>query len=153
MTYSVSRWDKICTHLYSSCIISSYFWMTLAPSADSRHLQRRWNFTAHAKVISYIFPVANIPKHHFYEAFKTERLIHTEKMHEQARIHFCNVPCWRRERRLTGGRGVWIWRRGSGCAAASPGPISARQLLLAYSYSLESNLRRSRIITYCYTDD
>ncbi len=71
MTYSVICRDKIHTHLSSSCIISSYFWMTLAPSADSRHLQRRWNFTAHAKVISNIFPVANTPKHNFYEAFKT----------------------------------------------------------------------------------
>lgn len=44
MTYSVIRRDTICTHLSSSCIISSYFWMTLAPSWDSRHLQRRWDF-------------------------------------------------------------------------------------------------------------
>lgn len=66
MTYSVTHWDKIHTHLSSSCIISSYFWMTLAPSADSRHLQRRWDFTTHAKVIFNIIPVASIPANHFF---------------------------------------------------------------------------------------
>lgn len=63
-------WDEIHTHLSSSCIISSYFWMTLTPSADSKHLQRGWNFIKHAKVVSHISPSAIIPKHHFYEAFK-----------------------------------------------------------------------------------
>lgn len=80
MTLSVTRWDKCGTHLSSSCIISSYFWMTLAPSAVSKHLQRRWNFTSHAKGRANIFPGSNILKPHFYEASKTaaEWLIHTE---------------------------------------------------------------------------
>lgn len=151
MTYSVIRWDKIRTHLSRSCIISSYFWMTLAPSGDSRHLQRRWDFTTHAKGYIQYLPRPIFQNIIFMRPLKqlTERL--SLEMHDHSEIHFFNLLRWAQERRLTGRRGVWIWRRGSGCAAGAPGPTSAHRLLLAYSYSLESNLRRSGVITYTGT--
>lgn len=43
-TRGAIRRDSIVTHLSSSCIISSYFWMTLAPSGDSRHLAEKMRF-------------------------------------------------------------------------------------------------------------
>lgn len=40
MPYGAIHQHRIGSNLSSSCIISSYFWMTLAPSADSRHLRK-----------------------------------------------------------------------------------------------------------------
>ena len=50
-------------------------------------------------------------------------------------------------RKLTGRGAVRIWRTGSGCASVDSGPISARQLLEAYSYSRLVNLRKSSVFT------
>ena len=50
-------------------------------------------------------------------------------------------------RKLTGRGAVRIWRTGSGCASVDSGPISARQLLEAYSYSRLANLRKSSVFT------
>ena len=50
-------------------------------------------------------------------------------------------------RKLTGRGGVGIWRTGSGCASVDSGPISARQLLEACSYSRLVNLRKSSVFT------
>lgn len=88
MTYSVIRWDKIRTHLSRSCIISSYFWMTLAPSGDSRHLQRRWDFTTHAKGYIQYLPRPIFQNIIFMRPLKqlTERL--SLEMHDHSEIHF-----------------------------------------------------------------
>lgn len=150
MTYSVIHYDKIHTHLSSSCIISSYFWRTLVPSGDSWHLQRRWDFTAHAKVTSNIlYPVslASNPKILFYEPLKHFMVQLSLEMHEQRSL-ICNLLCWIQWKRLTGRGGVWFLRRGPGCAAEAPGPISTHRQPLACSYSLEPNLRRSGVIAY-----
>lgn len=81
----------------------------------------------------------------------TKRFMHTQTAGDTwpCQNQFFFYPqCWGRGRTLTGRRDVWIWRSGSGCAAAALGPISVHQPLLAYSYSPESNLRRSRTIYY-----
>lgn len=150
MTHGAIGWDKIGTHLSSSCIISSYFWMTLAPSGDSRHLQRRWDFTRHAKGYIQYLPSGQRSKTPFLWGIWnciSQRLL--LEMHDRSEIH---LLIWRvghtGGEELTGGGDAWIWRRGSGCAAGAPGPTGALLRRLACSCSLVSSLRRSGVFTY-----
>lgn len=156
-TRGAIRRDSIVTHLSSSCIISSYFWMTLAPSGDSRHLAEKMRFH---EASGRLFPISskwpilqNIVL--LRRIWKCHRSDNRSRCMTRAKscffflflafFFFFHAPCWGW---LTGGGGVWIWRRESGSAAAVLGPIWGLLQPLACSYSLQSSLQESPVITH-----
>lgn len=83
MTRGATRRDRIATHLSSSCIISSYFWMTLAPSGDSRHLAEKMRFHEARKRL---FPISSKRPILQNIAFKTATA--ALQMHDYSKIIF-----------------------------------------------------------------
>lgn len=78
-----------------------------------------------------------------YNQCKVFNTFHTGKSQKTSNL-FLKLCWWTWEGRLTGRRGVWVWRRESGRAAAAHGPIPAPQLRQACSCWPVLSLSRSR---------
>lgn len=145
--------SRTCPAVASSPHISGWPWH---PPEIPGTLQRRWDFTRRARGYFQYLPSGQYSKTlFFYAAFESAiaAIIARDAWLEQnyfsfffsLLFFFFHASCWGW---LTGGGGVWIWRRESGYAAALLGPIWGLLQPLACSYSLQSSLQESAVITH-----